>query len=326
MRFSKLMFAVLALPACVAGQELGTQSQDIIGGTTAVPSDYPSVVGVEFDPGDWFCSGTLIDSQWVLTAAHCVLDEDTLAPETDPMNVRFGASEINSGSGGTVVAVSEVHYNTGYDGEAWDNDIALLKLATPVTNVTPTPLYRTQLAAGSMVTEVGYGASSNNQHNDGAGLLRKVNKTTVACSGANDPTILDANLICMNANDGSGSCYGDSGGPALFMNGGVLTVAGVTSGGDGELCGQGFDLYTSVAAEIAWVDTTMGATDPGTGSGSDGTGSGSGSGSGTGTGGDDDGTDTHHSGGGGCSTSGSNGGLAFIGLAAVAIVRRRRRA
>ncbi|HEY4178257.1 MAG TPA: serine protease [Kofleriaceae bacterium] len=314
--------AVLALPACISASDpadLGSNEQEIIGGTTAAPTDYPSVVGVEFTPGDWFCSGTLIADQWVLTAAHCVLDEQTLQPETDPMHVRFGATEINSGSGGTVVAVAEVHYNPGYNGDAWDNDIALLKLAAPVTNVTPSPLYRTQLATGSTVTEVGYGASSNNQHSDGAGLLRKVDKTTVACSGANDPTILDANLVCMNAGDGSGSCYGDSGGPAFFMSGGVLTVAGVTSGGNLENCGEGFDLYTSVAAEIAWVDTTMGATDPGTGSGSDGTGSGSGGGSG------DDGVDTHHDGGGGCSTSGSSGSLAFIGLAAIAIVRRRRK-
>jgi uncharacterized protein (TIGR03382 family) len=39
-------------------------------------------------------------------------------------------------------------------------------------------------------------------------------------------------------------------------------VAGVTSGGTGELCGAGWDLYTSVHAELDYIDSVMNAAPP----------------------------------------------------------------
>ncbi len=68
---------VLFSACAVAPEDLGKRDQTIVGGTTANPADYPSVVGLEEAPGNWFCTGTLIASEWVLTAAHCVSDGST---------------------------------------------------------------------------------------------------------------------------------------------------------------------------------------------------------------------------------------------------------
>lgn len=248
-----LALGLLVVPACT--DSLGMQSQSIIGGESANPMDFRTVVALEEAPGKWFCTGTLIADRWVLTAAHCV---DGAAPTG--IHVRFDAADANMASTGTVADVAAVHSNPAFDWMAWDNDIALLQLAQPITDRTPTPISRDPVAFGTQVIDVGYGVADN--MDGGGGLLRKVDKVTADCAGANDPTVSGANLICMDASDGRGSCFGDSGGPTFARINNALTVVGVTSGGTGDLCGAGWDLYTSVHAELAFVDSVMNAAPP----------------------------------------------------------------
>jgi secreted trypsin-like serine protease len=71
----RLGLAVLVVPACVAAPDTGERSQHIIGGQTATTTAFPTTVALENSPGNWFCTGTLIDKDWVLTAAHCLEGE-----------------------------------------------------------------------------------------------------------------------------------------------------------------------------------------------------------------------------------------------------------
>lgn len=246
---------VVFLLAGCATDPVSTLDQAIVGGQIANPADFPTVVALEEQPGNWFCTGTLIDKKWVLTAAHCV-DEGP----TTGLHVRFDDADVNDVTGGRVVAVAAIHAHTGFDWDAWDNDVALLELAEEVTDRPATPLHRALVPAGTEVLDVGYGVADNNDQ--GGGLLREVGKITAACAGANDPGVSDANLLCMDASDGRGSCFGDSGGPTFATIGGTRVVVGITSGGTGEACGAGWDLYTSVYAELDFIDGVMNAAPP----------------------------------------------------------------
>jgi secreted trypsin-like serine protease len=311
-----ISLGLLVAPGCVTSPvELAQADQAIIGGQTAAPADFPTVVALENTPGNWFCTGTLIDKDWILTAAHCVEGETAAG-----MKIRFDDADINDTTGGRVIAVAEIHSNTAFNFEDWDNDIALIKLATSVTDRTVTPIHRAAVAPGTAIIEVGYGDADNN--GGGAGLLRKLATANIDCAIANDPAVSGANLLCFDATDGTSSCYGDSGGPAFITVNGSYEVAGVTSGGTADQCTAGFDLYTSVAGELAFVDGVLGGMDPGGEPEPDPMG-------GEPTpppGGETPDPDGEHSASedGGCSTGGGNGGLLLI-AGALMLVRRRRR-
>lgn len=305
-----LPFVLLA--ACVSPVDEGVVEQGIVGGTQTTTAQYPTVVGIQEGAGNWFCTGVLIDKDWVLTTASCFegvgsaqikLDDDTIAD-----------------GGGTTIAISEIHEHPSFDlnSTIWIHDVAMLKLAQSVTDRAPSPLRRETVAVGSAVTQVGYGVRNNS--GDGGGILRSLQTSTLDCGQADDNGITNANLLCFDADDGDGSCYGDGGAPA-FLGG---AVAGIASGGTASSCTDGFDIFTALMPELAFIDSKLPVTpppeppsDPVTPPTDDDPDP------------DPDPVDPDDDDGPpptvrGCSTGGGTGGLFAIGLAAL-LARRRRR-
>jgi hypothetical protein len=209
--------------------ELGRGQEAIINGV--LDEGDPAVVMLR-DASSGYCTGTLISSSVVVTAAHCL---DAI-PAT---HVGFG---VNGES--TPVAVREQHKHPLWDGSYYSgHDVAVLLLASEVPGVAPVELGLDAGAAqvGDALRIIGYGHDTA-PLNTGFGLKRQA---AVSAGVGTDELFIEVKEA-----DGTQTCFGDSGGPAMQVgDDGVERIVGVTSFGFQSCTGGGY--FTRLAA---WAD------------------------------------------------------------------------
>lgn len=228
-------------------------SPQIVGGKIATQGDWKWQALLKWNTS-FRCGGTLIQDEWVLTAAHCVyLRESVLLPVTE-LNVTLGEydrTQIDS-TARQVARVRSMFVHPGYKGICCANDIALLRLergATLNSAVATIPLHTNQfdLIIGMKGTTTGWGQTASNQST--SNLLREV-ELTVTQNDLHHSYFLTS---------GEGAvCFGDSGGPFVVNHNGVWLLAGVTSFGG---CNPGGG-FTRVSSHVDWIVATLDANKP----------------------------------------------------------------
>lgn len=258
MRVKALLVGVLAVAAATvttlsvsgaANAAPGDVQPYIVGGDNATQT-YSFMVSLQNTSGRHFCGGSLIKSNWVVTAAHCV--QGTPA---SGIQVRVGTT--SHASGGHTAKAAKVIVHPRYQGNF---DIALVKLSTSVPEA-PIAIAASAGAPGTATRIIGWGQTCPVRGACGApDILQELNTSVVSDSQCT-AGFKGATEICTdNPGDDAGACFGDSGGPQIKQVGGRWELIGATSraGGEARDCAVDPSIYTDVTAFKKWINTNIG--------------------------------------------------------------------
>lgn len=229
---------------------LPRRSERIVGGTEVNPiGRYPFMVSLQSEWGH-FCGASLIDKEWLLSAAHC---------QGSATHVVIGGHNLYDDSHETeIIEVDFEIIHPEYSGYTLQNDVMLIKLKG-ISNYTPVVLDNgndpslTQHNAD--VTAIGWGTTSSG--GQGSANLLEATMDVVSntnCENQYGSGSITNDMLCA-ARDGKDSCQGDSGGPLIMKGSDSLSdvQVGVVSWGIGCADPNYPGVYARISHFYDWI-------------------------------------------------------------------------
>ncbi|NWT82544.1 GRAA protein, partial [Lanius ludovicianus] len=230
---------------------------DIIKGHEVCPHSWPYMAAIQSKHLDVFCGGTLVEKQWVLTAAHCEIDElnDRVVLGAHRASIAEKEQQI--------FEIMEIFRHRQFDRSSGKNDIMLLKLndtakLNQYVQCLPLPDSFEDVEPGTLCRVAGWGKTSSGKPSK---YLKEANLKIVdrkSCDKKYTNTAkITINMLCAIGKSRfcpGDACQGDSGGP-LICDG---QYRGIVS--FGKKCGKrGIPgVYTRLTEKyIDWIKKTI---------------------------------------------------------------------
>ncbi|XP_022529987.2 trypsin-3 [Astyanax mexicanus] len=243
------MKGVIVLALIAVAVAAAFDDDKIVGGYECPKNSVPYQVSLNI--GYHYCGGSLITTEWVLSAAHCYKSS---------YQVRLGEHNIKSDDEGTeqFIDSAKIIKHPSYSSLTFNNDIMLIKLKSPATlnsYVSTVALPSSCASAGTYCLISGWGntLSSGSNYPDTLQCLDAPILSDSNCRRAY-PLLITSNMFCAGFMEGGkDSCQGDSGGPVV-CNG---EVQGIVSWGYGCAQKNSPGVYTKVCNYNSWINRTI---------------------------------------------------------------------
>ncbi|XP_034460423.1 coagulation factor VII-like [Hippoglossus hippoglossus] len=237
----------------------------IVGGTECPKGECPWQVLLMYK-NKGFCGGVIYKPTWILTASHCMENIDVQL-----LQVVAGEHNTQMDEGTEqFIQVVEIIMHEKYVMQTADNDIALLRLASPIIYTSyavpaclPTrPLAELDLWAVSLHTVSGWGRRG--ELGPTSHILRRLKVPRIRTRQCVEESgvVLTGNMFCAGYIEGrQDSCKGDSGGPLVTQYKKTMFLLGIVSWGKGCARPGNYGIYTRVSNYLEWIHNRT-ATEP----------------------------------------------------------------